>query len=113
MAVPDWTALERWKLHYRLRNFAHSAEYAVLAALAFHAVFVTLRTLLARIAAISLLLVIVVATTDELRQAFLPGRTGSVADLGRDLAGALVALALVVCWQRRSAARAAAEENPS
>lgn len=98
---PDWTALDRWKLHFRLRKFAHSLVYGVLALLAFNAVFVTLETLLARVAAISLLLVLSVAATDELRQAFSETRTGAVGDVGFDLLGALVALAIAVLLARR------------
>lgn len=103
---PDWTALDRWKLHYRMRKFAHSFEYGVLALLAFNAVFVTLETLLARVAAISLLLVLAVAAMDELRQSFSDARTGALGDVGFDLLGALVALAIAVLLARRRDRRA-------
>jgi VanZ family protein len=99
---PDWSALDKYRLHVRVRKLAHSAEYGVLALLAFHAVLVTLETLLARVLAISLLLVFAVAATDELRQAFSDARTGALGDLGLDLGGALVALAIVALlrWRR-------------
>lgn len=99
---PDWSRLERWQLHFRLRKLAHPTEYALLALLAFHAVFVTLETLLARITALALLLVLAVAATDELRQAFLQTRTGSLLDVALDLSGALVALLVVVLLHQRS-----------
>ncbi len=54
---PDWTAIDRWHLHVRMHKLAHSAEYGVLALLAFNAVFASLDTILARIAALALLLV--------------------------------------------------------
>ena len=98
---PDWNALDRWHLHVRIRKLAHSAEYGVLALLAFNAVFASLETLLARIAALALLLVWGVAATDELRQAYSQNRTGSLGDVALDLLGALVALAFIVLVRRR------------
>ena len=99
--LPDWTALDRWHLHVRMRKLAHSAEYGVLALLAFNAVFASLDTILARIAALALLLVWGVAATDELRQAYSQNRTGSLGDVALDLLGALVVLALIVLVRRR------------
>ncbi len=98
---PDWTALDRWHFHVRMRKLAHPMEYGVLALLAFNAVFASLDTLLARIAALALLLVWGVAATDELRQAYSQNRTGSLGDVALDLLGALVALALIVLVRRR------------
>ncbi len=98
---PDWTALDRWHLHVRIRKLAHPVEYGVLALLAFNAVFVSLETLLARIAALALLLVWSVAATDELRQAYSQNRTGSFGDVALDVLGALVVLALIVLVRRR------------
>ncbi len=97
---PDWTALDRWHLHVRIRKLAHSGEYGFLALLAFNAVFVSLDTLLARIAALALLLVWGVAAIDELRQAYSQHRTGSFGDVALDLLGALVVLALIVLVRR-------------
>jgi len=93
---PDWTANDRYLLHLRVRKLAHSFEYGVLALLAFHAVFVSLETLIARITALALLLVLSVAATDELRQTFLATRTGSFGDVALDLLGAAIGLALAV-----------------
>lgn len=99
---PDWTAAERWKLHYQLRTLAHPIEYGVLSLLAFHAVFVSLETLLARIAALALLLVLAVAALDEVRQGYSATRTGSIWDVSLDLVGACTGLALAVLliWRR-------------
>jgi VanZ family protein len=93
---PDWTADQRYLFHLRVRKLAHPIEYGVLALAAFHAVFVTLETLIARITALALLLVLSVAATDEWRQSFLATRTGSFRDVALDLVGAAVGLALAV-----------------
>jgi VanZ family protein len=98
---PDWTAGERYLLHLRVRKLAHSVEYAVLALLAFNAVYVTLDTLLTRLVGLALLLVASVAGIDELRQAYSHSRTGSFGDVALDLAGALVALTFIVLVRRR------------
>ena len=109
---PDWTALDRWHLHNYLRKSAHSVEYGVLALLAFRAVFVSLETPLARLVALSLLLVLAVAATDELRQAFGASRTGSIRDVGLDLLGAAIALGLIVLVRRRQGRVAAIRGAP-
>lgn len=108
---PDMSAADRWQLHNSLRELAHPVEYAVLALLAFRAVFVSLETLLARLIALSLLLVLAVAATDEVRQSFTPTRTGTIWDVGSDLLGAGIALGLVaLVLRRRSRASASSAE---
>lgn len=98
---PDLTPIERWHLHVRIRKLAHSFEYGVLALLAFRAVYVTLEPMIARIVALALLLVLLVAAIDESRQVLLPNRTGSVWDVGLDLLGAGIVLCFLFWWQRR------------
>jgi VanZ family protein len=109
---PDWTADERYLFHLRVRKLAHPLEYGVLALVAFHAVFVTLETLIARITALALLLVLSVAATDELRQSFLATRTGAIGDVALDLLGAGVGLALAVAMRLHLGRRAARGTAP-
>lgn len=104
---PDKSALDRYYLHIRIRKLAHSSEYGLLALLAFRAVFVSLETVIARIAGLALILVLLVAAIDESRQVFLPSRTGSIWDVGRDLLGALIVLGFLFWWQRRRETRTA------
>jgi hypothetical protein len=85
-SVPDLgTGLGGWDLV--LRKIAHAAEYAVLGALLLRA---TGRTGLA------FALGALYAVSDELHQAFVPGRLGSPLDVAIDAAGVAVGIAL---WQ--------------
>ncbi len=83
-------------VHFAIRKGAHAAEYGLLALLALRAE--RLGTARIRNAAVARVLTLcaVVASVDELRQARLEQRTGSVVDVGLDLAGAVAALALVI-----------------
>jgi len=64
-----------------LRKFAHAAEYAVLAALAFRAT---------RSAPAAFALAVAYAATDEVHQLWVRGRHGSPVDVAIDAIGALV-----------------------
>jgi VanZ family protein len=110
---PDMPWEEFQQLHHTLRKAAHVVEYAVLALLAFRAMWLTFHTLLGRIAGLALLLVLVVATADETRQALLGGRTGSAGDVLLDATGALAALGIVLLYMRRRRTPAAAGEEAS
>jgi VanZ family protein len=93
-SVPDLgTGLGGWDLV--LRKIAHAAEYAVLGALLVRA---TGRTGLA------FALGALYAVSDELHQAFVPGRLGSPIDVAIDAAGVAVGIAL---WQTVRARRLA------
>ena len=98
--LPDWRPWERLRLYYNLRTFGHVIEYAVLGALAFRAVFLTLDTALARIAGLAMTLVLLVSVADESRQAFLDERTGSPLDVALDVSGALAAIGLAILYSR-------------
>jgi VanZ family protein len=79
-SIPDLgTGLGGWDL--ALRKVAHAAEYAVLGALLLRAIGRELPA-----AAIG----IAYAVTDEIHQAFVPGRQGAVADVLIDAAGVLI-----------------------
>ena len=85
-SVPDLgTGLGGWDLV--LRKLAHAAEYAVLGALLLRA---TAR------AGVALVLGTVYAVSDELHQAFVPGRMGRPLDVAIDVLG--VACGILV-WQ--------------
>jgi len=97
---PDMNANEKYLLHLRIRKTAHVVEYGILALLALQAVWLSVKSALARIVLTSLVLVAIVAMVDETRQAYSSSRTGSVYDVLLDITGAAVALALVL-WLRR------------
>lgn len=107
---PDMNANEKYLLHLRIRKTAHVVEYGILALLALQAVWLSVKSALARIVLMSLVLVAIVATLDETGQAYSSSRTGSVYDVLLDLSGAVVALALVL-WLRRIRTRRSASES--
>jgi VanZ family protein len=98
---PDMTPPEIWKMHVWIRKIAHAAEYAVLALLAFRALWLSFDTFLARLAAGALLLALAVATVDEVRQRFLDLRTGALTDVALDGAGALLAVLIAAFYLQR------------
>jgi VanZ family protein len=106
---PDMNANEKYLLHLRIRKTAHVVEYGILALLALQAVWLSVKSAVARMVLTSLLLVAIVATLDETGQAYSSARTGSVYDVLLDLTGAAIALALVL-WLRRLRARGAAPD---
>ena len=88
-------------LHGLTRKLAHLTEYGILAALWLRA-FVRGRNLSPRTAGfLALVISVAWATLDELHQSFVPSRTASLADVGVDTAGALIALAVAhVGWRQ-------------
>jgi VanZ family protein len=98
---PDLTTRELWTVQVWVRKIAHAVEYGVLALLAFRALWLSFDTILARVAAGALLLVLVVATVDEFRQGFLKLRTGAPSDVVLDCLGALLAVGIAVAYLRR------------
>jgi VanZ family protein len=86
-SVPDLgTGLGGWDLV--LRKIAHAAEYAVLGALLARAV---------RSPALAAALGVLYAVSDEVHQAFVPGRMGSPVDVAIDAVGVIAG---VVLWER-------------
>ena len=87
---------------------AHVVEYAVLSALAFR-LFASYDVRPGvRLWGATLLLAIVYAATDELHQAFVPGRVPAWVDIGYDSAGALIGLMAAELLVRLRAAVAGA-----
>lgn len=98
---PDLTPHQLVRAHFYVRKTAHLLEYAMLGLLAFRALRLSLDTLLGRIAAGALALTLLVAATDETRQALSSTRTGSAYDVALDLSGALLAIGLTLYALRR------------
>jgi VanZ family protein len=89
-SIPDLgTGLGGWDLV--LRKLAHAAEYAVLGALLVRA---------SSRVALAVVLGTVYAVSDEVHQAFVPGRMGSVVDVALDTVGVVCG---VVLWQKARA----------
>jgi len=94
--LPDASADTIYRLHVAIRKGAHLGVYAVLALLALRAGRVGHAWPLARAAAVGLVCVATVASLDELHQAFAQSRTGTLRDVGIDLAGGAAALGLAL-----------------
>jgi len=104
---PDVPPGDLWRAYVLIRKFAHVAEYALLALVTFRAMWLTFDSILARLAAGTLLLAVTVAAVDETRQAFLSVRTGSPIDVLIDSSGALLAIGVAVLYLRRQQIRRA------
>jgi VanZ family protein len=100
---PEWSSSEIRTLHHAIRKAAHMGVYGVLATLSFRALRLSLAARALRLAGLALALVLGTSATDEFLQSFSATRTGSPSDVGYDLAGALVALAILLYWQRERA----------
>jgi VanZ family protein len=87
-------------VHAFVRKGAHLTEYALLGLLGFRALRLSLAVSLARTALLGIALVLAVAAADELRQSFLPTRTGSLADVAIDLFGGALGVCLLVAAHR-------------
>ena len=102
-AQADLTFFPDQSLDFVVRKLGHMGIFGVLAILLWRALAGT--TTLRRPWAWALALTILYAITDELHQAFVPGRTASGQDVGIDAAGALIAVAIVgfvgARWLRR------------
>jgi VanZ family protein len=98
---PEITAREIWRVHVLVRKGAHLAEYALLAMLSLRALRLSLALPLWRIAGLALGIVLAVAGFDELRQSYLPARTGSLGDVAINLTGGTLGVLLVVALHRR------------
>lgn len=86
-----------------LRKLAHVTEYCVLGLLLWRALRGGAAEMWRRRWALGTLgLGVLWAAADETHQLFSPGRVGSVADVGYDTLGVLLALLLLYGWSRRA-----------
>lgn len=98
---PEATPQTIQQYHGYIRKFAHFAEYAAVAAFAARAFYTSSVNLLREhwftVAAV---LVLVIATLDEVNQSFDPSRTGSVTDVLLDCIGGLTALTVIYLFTK-------------
>lgn len=87
-------------VHFAARKGAHVAEYGLLGLLAFRAWRLSLPGPVGFAVALALLLVLLVAGVDELRQSRLATRTGSPADVLLDLAGGALGVTAIASFGR-------------
>jgi VanZ family protein len=99
--LPDLGPARLHELHFLVRKLAHAFEYAVLAALGFRAFRLTLGAPLLQVALLTLAIVLAVAGLDELRQSWIPTRTGSFADVALDCAGGALGIFALLLVHRR------------
>lgn len=96
----DWRT--RYQIYIAIRKSAHFIEYAILGLLSFRAALsVATGTRLATARWLALLIVTVLATADETRQAYSPVRTGSPYDIMIDIAGGALAILGFIIIARR------------
>ena len=84
-----------------ISNFAHFANFAILAVLAYRAFCTLGRIVRPALWGLVLAFVVLYAISDEMHQAFTPGRTPSTADLAIDTVGGIAGLVLAdMLWHR-------------
>ena len=92
-ALPSVSTPLEGAYEFTLKKFAHVGEYAVLAALLFRALQIHIKHL-PRSLTFTVLTAILFAASDEWHQTFVPGREGTLRDIGIDALG----IAAVVLW---------------
>lgn len=97
---PEITSRQILDIHFVLRKLAHLTEYAVLAMLSLRALRLTIDVPVLRVVGLTLLIVLGVAGLDELRQSYLPARTGSPIDVCINLVGGGIGVLLVILVHR-------------
>jgi VanZ family protein len=97
---PDLAPATMATLHFWVRKGAHLSEYGLLGFLAFRALRLSLAIPSSRAALLGLGIVLLVSGTDELRQSSLASRTGSLRDVGIDLAGGALGVLVLVLLHR-------------
>jgi VanZ family protein len=104
--LPGISAHQMDLIHFFIRKFAHWAQYFILAAL-------TLRALQSKAIAAwesrhligTIVIVLIVASADELHQSFVPSRTAALGDVMIDLFGGTCGALWMYLWQGKKAAR--------
>jgi len=99
--LPGFSVSDMYRLLYGIRKMAHVVEYALLAVLILRALWIgSLRSLLQSLG-LTLALVAAMAIADESRQSTSAARGGSSWDVGLDVSGAFLAVAIVLLIQSR------------
>ena len=102
-STPHLRIAEAADLDFILRKSGHMAAFGILAVLIWRAL--TLSAI-RRAMALSLVLTIAYAASDEFHQSFTAGRNASPVDVSIDSAGALIALVALAVWLHMRARRA-------
>ena len=102
-ATPHLRIAQAADLDFILRKAGHMAAFGILAVLLWRAL--TLSAI-RRAMALSLILTIAYAASDEFHQSFTAGRNASPVDVSIDSAGALIALVALAVWLHMRARRA-------
>jgi VanZ family protein len=97
---PESSGRQILDVHFAVRKAAHLTEYAVLAMFSLRALRLTIDVSILRIVGLTLVIVLAVAGVDELRQAHLDLRTGSVWDVVINLVGGSIGVLLVIAVHR-------------
>ena len=98
---PEW-----WRLHIIIRKCGHFTGYGLLSAAGFRAVWMTFRLSTSPLRrqfvchGLAMLGTLMVASSDELHQHYLPNRSGSIVDVSIDCAGALIVQLVIWLWLR-------------
>jgi VanZ family protein len=97
---PDISPETIAQVQFFVRKGAHLTEYAVLAALLWHALRrgTAWQWKMSILAGTVLLTCTLFAATDEFHQSFVATRTASAQDVLIDLSGALIGVAIVTCY---------------
>jgi VanZ family protein len=87
-------------LNYAVRKAGHVTEYFILMLLAVRAIRFGRMRLERRSLALALPFCALYAAGDEFHQSFVAGRSASIVDVGIDIIGALLGMALIGVWSR-------------
>jgi VanZ family protein len=95
----SWNAIRQ--IHFAVRKLGHLTEYAILAALLWRALRVSLIGTRWKAAGLAFLFAVGYAFFDEFHQSFIPSRTSSIDDVAIDTCGALCAIAICLLFAQR------------
>jgi len=99
---PEW-----WRLHLIIRKCGHFTGYGILSIAWFRAFWMTWpfaegpKQLRITAHGLAMLGTLLVASSDEFHQTFLPNRSGSIWDVMLDCCGGLIMQSLVWLWMRK------------
>jgi len=104
--LPTASEVSLDRLHLLIRKSAHLAEYAALGLVLFRAIGSTYRGALRdrrwKIASLALGLAALYAAGDEFHQSFVPSRHASAYDVLIDICGAMIGIAMIFAFGKRT-----------